>query len=129
MCGWRTTAGTGTVEDLTKTEALAILNVADGAEIGTVTEVLAGTGMTQTGTSTADPTLNVIGGSGITANADNIELGALTGDWDAGSFDITAEQLHSDIAIGTAPLTVVSTTVVDNLNADLLDDQTGSYYL
>jgi len=39
-----------------------------------------------------------------------------------------ATQLQSTIAIGTAPLTVVSTTVVSNLNADLLDGQHGSYY-
>jgi len=31
-------------------------------------------------------------------------------------------------AIGTAPMTITSTTVVTNLNADLLDGQHGSYY-
>jgi len=46
---------------------------------------------------------------------------ALTGAWDAGAFAITAETFVSDVAIGTAPLTVTSTTVVTNLNADLLD--------
>lgn len=37
--------------------------------------------------------------------------------------------VQSTIATGTAPLTVASTTLVANLNADLLDGQEGSYYL
>ena len=52
----------------------------------------------------------------------------LTADWPAGAFKITASQFASDIDIGTAPFTVVSTTLVSNLNADLLDGQEGSYY-
>jgi hypothetical protein len=54
---------------------------------------------------------------------------ALTGDWDAGSYEIRAKTLESDVAAGTAPLTVASNTIVTNLNADLLDSQEGSYYL
>jgi hypothetical protein len=46
---------------------------------------------------------------------------ALTANWDAGSFRITAETLESDVTTGTAPLVVASTTLVSNLNADLLD--------
>ena len=45
------------------------------------------------------------------------------------SGNLTANVLISDVAIGTAPLTVTSTTKAANLNADLLDDQEGSYYL
>jgi hypothetical protein len=52
----------------------------------------------------------------------------LTANWDAGSFQIRAETFQSDIATGTAPLTVASTTLVTNLNADKLDGQEGSYY-
>ena len=54
---------------------------------------------------------------------------ALSADWDAGSFEIRAQTFESDVITGTAPLVVASTTKVTNLNADLLDDQTGSYYL
>jgi hypothetical protein len=54
---------------------------------------------------------------------------ALTANWDAGAFEIRAQTLESDVATGTAPLTIASTTLVSNLNADLLDSQQGSYYL
>ena len=47
-----------------------------GGGTGTVTSVTAGTGMTQTGVNTVNPTLNVIGGTGITANANDISLTA-----------------------------------------------------
>lgn len=40
-----------------------------------------------------------------------------------------AGQLTSTLTTGTAPLVVASTTKVSNLNADLLDDQSGAYYL
>ncbi|MDI3544555.1 MAG: hypothetical protein PWQ28_836, partial [Candidatus Woesearchaeota archaeon] len=40
----------------------------------------------------------------------------------------TTGQLISTVATGTAPLSVSSTTLVTNLNADLLDGQQGSYY-
>lgn len=54
---------------------------------------------------------------------------SLTADWDAGSFEIRAQTFESDVATGTAPLVITSTTKVSNLNVDLLDDQTGTYYL
>jgi hypothetical protein len=44
----------------------------------------------------------------------------LTANWDAGSFQIRAETFQSDVATGTAPFVVASTTEVANLNAALL---------
>jgi hypothetical protein len=41
---------------------------------------------------------------------------------------LTGDTLESTVADGTAPISVTSTTLVDNLNADLLDGQHGSYY-
>jgi hypothetical protein len=41
----------------------------------------------------------------------------LTAAWDAGSYQIRAETFQSDVATGTAPFTVASTTRVSNLNA------------
>lgn len=37
-------------------------------------------------------------------------------------------QITSTLITGTAPFSIASTTKVENLNADFLDDQTGSYY-
>jgi len=37
-------------------------------------------------------------------------------------------QIESDVPNGTAPIIVDSSTLVANLNADLLDGQHGSYY-
>lgn len=42
---------------------------------------------------------------------------------------LSATRLKSTQATGVSPLVVASTTVVTNLNADLLDGQEGSYYL
>ena len=41
---------------------------------------------------------------------------------------VAGSRLQSNVANGTAPLAVTSTTVVTNLNADLLDSQEGSFY-
>ena len=40
---------------------------------------------------------------------------------DIGAFELRAKALEADVADGTAPLTIASTTVVANLNADKLD--------
>lgn len=51
---------------------------------------------------------------------------ALTTNWDAGSYYIQALRFVSDVATGTAPLTVTSTTVCTNLNADTVDGKHGT---
>jgi len=45
----------------------------------------------------------------------------LTANWEAGAFNISAARFGSTIAAGTSPLTVLSDTLVTNLNADKLD--------
>ena len=45
----------------------------------------------------------------------------LTSNWDIGNYTITANLFESDVSNGTAPLKVASSTLVSNLNADLLD--------
>lgn len=54
--------------------------------------------------------------------------GATGADSITATTQITGSTLKSTVVTGTAPLTVASTTLVSNLNADLLDGQTGTYY-
>lgn len=57
----------------------------------------------------------------INASIDKDGTIPLTANWDVGAFTITVTQLISDIAGGTPPLVVTSTTVVPNLNVDQVD--------
>jgi hypothetical protein len=129
-----------TAEDLTLGD-----NSVDGNTI-TVTQIIAAyTHVSSDGTDHSYIDQDVTSGSSPTFDGTNftgIPNGALdetyinadgtvglTGDWDAGSYEIRAQTFESDVATGTAPLTIASTTLVTNLNADLLDSQEGSYYL
>jgi hypothetical protein len=86
--------------------------VNDAASDTTTWVVLAGS---QTGAQT------MLSDAGLTYNSSTNQLGIVS---------LTASgQLTSTLATGTAPFVIASTTKVANLNADLLDDQTGSYYL
>jgi len=76
--------------------------------------------------------ISVLEQEGIYVAADFITRDGATpliDDWDAGPFEIRAETFESDVITGTAPLTVASTTLVSNLNADLLDGQEGTHFL
>lgn len=69
-------------------------------------------------------------GSAVTTSHDYLltHLPAQATDIDLGAIEVRAQTFESDVATGTAPLTVASTTVVTNLNADLLDGVQGSGY-
>ena len=66
-----------------------------------------------------------------TVNAGTLNLMTaftVANDIDVGAYEVKALKFESDQATGTAPLTVASTTVVTNLNADLLDGVQGAAY-
>jgi hypothetical protein len=73
-------------------------------------------------TSTTNLTSQQLNVSGITT------LGIITASSAYVTGIITASTFVSNVAQGTAPLTVSSTTLVTNLNADLLDDNDSTYY-
>ena len=79
-----------------------LFSVAGNANVGVVT----GTG------------INVAGYLNVTGNANVGNLGTAQV---LATANITAPQLISNVSTGTAPLVVSSTTLVSNLNADLLD--------
>ena len=83
----------------------------DGATIAT-SDVTVGTGKT----------LDVSAGTITTSSAQKKTIieGAAS-DVDIGAYELRAKTLEADVATGTAPLTVASTTLVTNLNADKLD--------
>ena len=87
------------------------LTLSSGA--GDITAVVAGAGMTG-GATSGDATLNVIGGTGITANADNIAItaggvGTTQLANDGVTADKIANSINSAIAANTAKNTNVST--------------------
>ncbi len=53
----------------------------------------------------------------------------LIANWDAGPYEIRAETFESDVATGTAPLTIASTTMVANLNVEFLGGVSGTGYI
>lgn len=99
--------GGGALGNTMVTEASGVLLVSEALRV--------------TGTTILSSALSVAGPANFdsTVNA----TGAI-----ASASTVQGTRLISTIATGTAPLTVASTTVVTNLNADLLDGQTGTYY-
>lgn len=101
---------------------------------GTFT-TLSSTGTTTIGDATGDAftinpsawTLaNAVTITGTWANLGTVTTGTFaallaSADLDIGSYELRAQTLESDVATGTAPFTIASTTKSTNLNADLLD--------
>jgi hypothetical protein len=99
----------------------------DGSQLS---NIISGVGIQSAGTlvGTGFTTLNFIGaGNTFAVNGTTIDISISGGGAVAGS--VSGTQLISTVATGTAPLTVSSTTVVTNLNADLLDGiNSASFY-
>lgn len=93
-------------------------------------DVITGTAPLVVASTTVVPNLNADQVDGLDSTAMVLVDGsqALTANWDVGAFTVTGTRFISDIATGTAPFGASSTTLVTNLNADLLDGQEGSYY-
>ncbi len=102
-------------------------------EAGDITSVIAGTGLTGGATSGA-ATLNVIGGTGITANADDIAVDAtittLTGSQTLTNKTLTSAILNTSVsgtAITTTSGSTSITTALDDIaiNTQILDTPAG----
>jgi hypothetical protein len=124
------TTFTGSGANLTSLNAsqLTTGTVPDARLIGTYTGISINTTGIITATSFTGSGANL-----TTLNASNISSGTLNNARLPSNISIsgisTASRFVSTVSTGTAPLTVSSSTLVTNLNADLLDGQQGSYYL
>ncbi|ETR72854.1 MAG: hypothetical protein OMM_01392 [Candidatus Magnetoglobus multicellularis str. Araruama] len=110
---------TGTADQLLKTDGAGILSWADPSSA--TSNMIAGNGLTGGGDITADRTFNVVGGDGITANADEIAVNAGTGlEINADNLRIASSAAGDGLGGGAgSPLSVNAGTGLE-INADNL---------
>jgi hypothetical protein len=96
-----------------------------------ISDIVTGTAPVAVSSTTVCPSLNadMVDGAHGSALIHADGTVGLIADWNAGLYRIEANTFKSDVATGTAPLSVASTTVVTNLNADLLDGHHASDFL
>jgi len=114
--------------DDTLASAKAIKTYVDSVPVGDLTAIVAGSGLTGTSLSGPIPTLNVIGGTGITANADDIAIDAtvttLTGTQILTNKTLTAPVIATISNTGTITLPTSTDTLVGKDTTDTLTNKT-----
>ena len=114
--------------DDTLASAKAIKTYVDSVPVGDLTAIVAGSGLTGTSLSGPIPTLNVIGGTGITANADDIAIDAtvttLTGSQTLTNKTLTTPIISSISNTGTITLPTSTDTLVGKATTDVLTNKT-----
>ena len=114
--------------DDTLASAKAIKTYVDAVPVGDLTAIVAGTGLTGTSLSGPIPTLNVIGGTGITANADDIAIDAtvttLIGSQILTNKTLTAPVIATISNTGTLTLPTSTDTLVGKATTDTLTNKT-----
>jgi len=114
--------------DDTLASAKAIKTYVDAVSVGDLTAIVAGSGLTGTSLSGPIPTLNVIGGTGITANADDIAIDAtvttLIGSQTLTNKTLTTPIISSISNTGTITLPTSTDTLVGKATTDTLTNKT-----
>ena len=118
----------GSDSDIVKYVEISQITAAIGG--GTVTSVTAGTGMTQSGSSTVNPTLNVIGGTGITANANDVQIDYTGTDnfiavRSTGTTSTLDQILFNDVTDNTVKKISISNLPLDNYSGWVIQGDSG----
>lgn len=118
--------------NLAQIAGLSVLGVTGSstADVAAITAASDFQVLRRSGSAVAFGSINLASGNAVTgllpaANTTGVIKAdgtvALTANWDVGSFEVRAQTFNADVTTGTAPMTIASTTLVTNLNADLLD--------